>query len=186
MDPVMGIISVFWLMLPAYLANPFAVFTGHGLPVDMGRSIGGKRVLGDGKTWAGLIGGICGGVLIGLLMMAIMDLTGEPLPIYCSEPHGIMLLFLISTGSLMGDLLGSFLKRRLGRERGARTPILDQYDFVIGAWAFLAIFQWGWFRENFVDDPRYLGMIAVLIITPLLHRLSNIIGFRMGQKEVPW
>ncbi|MDD1741678.1 MAG: CDP-archaeol synthase, partial [Methanothrix sp.] len=29
-------------------------------------------------------------------------------------------------------------------------------------------------------------ILVVLIITPVLHRITNIIGYRMGAKREPW
>ena len=55
-----------WLYLPGFLANTFAMMwgkwlpkTGYGpWPIDGGRVMAdGNRMLGDGKTWNGLIGG---------------------------------------------------------------------------------------------------------------------------------
>jgi len=66
------LIKVLWLTLPAWVANSAAIdvsalpiLKNYTTPVDFGRSWRGKRILGDGKTWRGLIcgtiaGGICG------------------------------------------------------------------------------------------------------------------------------
>ena len=63
---------VLWIMMPAYLANTIAVLTGGKYPIDQGRiHSDGNRVLGDGKTWSGLIGGTLGGVFIGFLQINI-------------------------------------------------------------------------------------------------------------------
>src|SRR3970040_1033567 len=59
----------FWFLLPAYAANPVAVVFGGGTPIDFGRSLrDGHRVLGDGKTWRGLAGGVASGLLLGILL----------------------------------------------------------------------------------------------------------------------
>ncbi len=39
-----------------------------------------------------------------------------------------------------------------------------------------------WFWHNFTP----LIMIIVLIITPILHRITNIIGYKIGAKREPW
>ena len=52
--------------MPAYLANTIAVLTGGKYPIDQGKTLtDGNRILGDGKTWSGLVGGTLGGVVIG-------------------------------------------------------------------------------------------------------------------------
>ena len=59
-------IIVLWIMMPAYLANTIAVLTGGKYPIDQGKTLAdGNRILGDGKTWSGLVGGTLGGVMIG-------------------------------------------------------------------------------------------------------------------------
>ena len=65
MDAIIVALSGFWLMLPAFLPNSAAVVFGGGKPIDFGRLWRGKRILGDGKTWTGLIGGISAGVALG-------------------------------------------------------------------------------------------------------------------------
>ena len=60
------VIVVLWIYMPGYLANTFAMMwgkwlpkTGYGpWPIDGGKTMkDGNRILGDGKTWNGLIGG---------------------------------------------------------------------------------------------------------------------------------
>ena len=78
------IFIVLWIMGPAYIANSVAVLTGGKYPIDQGKTLSdGNRILGDGKTWSGLLGGTLGGVAFGLLLdsgdsrMALERLTGE-------------------------------------------------------------------------------------------------------------
>ena len=60
------IFVVLLIMSPAYLANTFAVLTGGKYPIDKGKlHSDGNRILGDGKTWSGLIGGTIGGIIVG-------------------------------------------------------------------------------------------------------------------------
>ena len=97
-----------------------------------------------------------------------------------------MVLFSLSFGSIFGDALGSFIKRRLNIPKGEKAPILDQYDFVIGAFLFLAIFQWEWLFDNFLKGLHIIALFTMLGATWFLHRAVNIIGYKMGKKEVPW
>ena len=60
------IFVVLLIMAPAYLANTIAVLTGGRYPIDQGKLYSdGNRILGDGKTWSGLIGGTIGGMVVG-------------------------------------------------------------------------------------------------------------------------
>ena len=53
---VLTVLSALWLFLPAYVSNMMPVFVGGGRPIDGGRAWrDGRRMLGDGKTWRGLL-----------------------------------------------------------------------------------------------------------------------------------
>lgn len=189
MHPVFYAFTGLWLMIPAYLPNSAAAFFGGGKPVDFGKNWkDGKRILGDGKTWRGTIGGVIAGIFIGLLQLGIMHLLDvEVLGSFGDNAFQIFLvLFCLSFGSLFGDALGSFIKRRLDIEKGAKAPILDQYDFLIGSVLFLIILQSGWFYDTFIQGWHIVALLSVLLSTWFLHRAVNIIGYKMGKKEVPW
>jgi len=166
-------------MLPAYLPNPVAALLGGGTPVDGGRDFtDGKRIFGDGKTFRGLIVGIFAGIGIGLLQIRLSGAYGlENLP-----GHTFMSVTLLATGALLGDLCKSFFKRRFGKERGAKWPVADQYDLVAGALLLTLLLDPSWILAN-ITLPVF---IFILILTPVLHRTVNIIGYYMGIKEVPW
>ncbi len=68
------ILQALWLFLPAYVANMSPVFSAKLMPkwsrpIDNGRvHKDGSRVLGDGKTWRGLVGGALAAGLTALAM----------------------------------------------------------------------------------------------------------------------
>lgn len=170
------IIKAVWLMLPAYIANPTAVVFGGGTPIDFGKNWrDGRRILGGGKTFRGLFGGVACGVIIGLLQR---QATASDIFIIPS----ITAVIALSLGALLGDIVKSFFKRRLGFERGAKLPLIDQLDFVAGAWILTYIFDPQWFADNFT----FWIIITVLVLTPVLHRLTNIIGYYIKVKKEPW
>jgi CDP-2,3-bis-(O-geranylgeranyl)-sn-glycerol synthase len=172
------IIKASWLMLPAYIANPTAVVFGGGTPIDLGKKWkDGRRIFGDGKTFRGLIGGTVCGILIGLIQMQVTSLTF--LGIFT-----LLSIITLSFGALLGDITKSFFKRRLGFERGAKFPLVDQLDFVAGAWILTYAFDPAWFSKNFLAYPWI--MVTVILFTPLLHRLTNIIGYYAKLKKEPW
>ncbi len=155
--------------------------------MDFGRKLkNGSRILGDGKTWRGFFGGIFSAIVLGLILIGISIPFDEEHFGFGSFPDFLVIIILMSTGALLGDVLGSFIKRRLGKERGAKAPGLDQYDFLLGAWLLLIIFKTQWFLDHFVFWPYTGALITVIILTPLLHRGVNILGYKMGKKDVPW
>lgn len=179
-----------WAMFPAYIANPAAVFFGGKYPIDGGRKWRGKRILGDGKTWTGLIGGGCFGVSSGIVLSMIVIITKTDIftsyePYDANHPsyHIIFLVMLLSFGALIGDMSKSLIKRRMGIERGAKSPfMMDQYDFIVGSWLLIIIAYPCWFFRTF----QIYHIIVILIVTPLLHRGVNIIGYKIGKKKEPW
>ncbi|MDI6917415.1 MAG: CDP-2,3-bis-(O-geranylgeranyl)-sn-glycerol synthase [Thermoplasmatales archaeon] len=175
------ILESLWLILPAYVANSFAVIVGGGKPVDFGKKfVDGKRLLGDGKTWKGLIGGIIFGMCIGLVQTYSADSIA--FPNFGFFPIFFLVLFCLAFGALSGDLCKSFIKRRINIERGGKLPVIDQLDFVAGAFLFLLILSPSWFFQNFT----VYHIIIILVATPLLHRIMNIAGYKVGKKKVPW
>lgn len=187
-DEIIGIVLMgIWLTIPAYVANPSAVLFGGGTPMDFGKKLkSGKRILGDGKTWRGFFGGTFSGIIIGLIQVGVSVPFDEGHFGLGGSPDFIVIIALLSCGALLGDVLGSFIKRRAGKSRGAKALGLDQYDFLLGAWLLLIIFKTQWFLDHFIFWPHTLALITVIILTPLLHRGVNILGYRMGKKDVPW
>jgi len=189
MNPIFYALQGLWLMVPAYLPNSAAAYFGGGRPVDFGKNWrDGRRILGDGKTWRGTIAGTTAGIVIGLIQIALLypfhtDVLGS----FGEDALQVAaVLFCLSFGSLFGDALGSFIKRRLDIPKGAKAPILDQYDFVIGAFILLALFQWNWLFDNFLNGLHIIALFTMLGATWFLHRAVNIVGYKMGKKEVPW
>jgi CDP-2,3-bis-(O-geranylgeranyl)-sn-glycerol synthase len=79
-------------------------------------------------------------------------------------------------GALSGDLVGSFIKRRIGLKRGSDVPLLDQWNFIIGSVLFVY-----WFTEITI-----WMFLIMLVITPIVHRVANIIAHRIKIKREPW
>lgn len=165
---------------PAMAANSLAVVFGGKYPMDGGRTLGGKRILGDGKTWSGLIGGVVAASLVGVSFGFFVD------SLYPTEMYGFWVVFPLSLGALLGDICSSFFKRRSGRERGVRTPLIDEYDFVLGALILTFIVQPKWVLDTFVYREGWMSLLVILILIPVLHRGTNIIGYKIGMKKEPW
>jgi len=183
MNPVIHTISAaLWLMLPAYIANASAALFGGKTLIDRGMYWGKNRLLGDGKTYEGLLKGFSCGFLFGIIQQLFLSGYLMIIPSFGIFPVFLVTLFCLAAGAMVGDLVGSFMKRRLGLQRGAPLPVVDQLDFVGGAWLFLFLGARAWFIETF--SVRII--VVVIIITPLLHLVTNYIGFKIGKKKVPW
>ena len=187
MSPMEAALAGLWLMLPALVPNPAAVLLGGGKPMDFGRSWRGRRLLGDGKTWRGFIGGSTSGVFIGIVQISIVETMAlGDIWSFGAWPSSLLIVVCLGLGSMLGDSMGSFVKRRVGFDRGRKAPGLDQYNFIIGAVVVVMLFRFSWFDAHYIDGNAVWGLVALLIVVPLLHRGINIIGYKMGKKNVPW
>lgn len=175
-----------WLILPAYIANSSAVIMGGGTPVDFGKTWHGKRIFGDGKTWRGLLGGTLAGIVTGFLINMVSPSTYEKYPV------SFFIILSLSWGALFGDLSFSFIKRQRGKKRGEKWIPFDQLDFLIGAFVFtyficMIIKHVGGTSQNWFSSSFSVWHISFLIIfTPFIHYIANIIGHLMKLKKVPW
>ena len=173
--------TAFWVMVPAYVPNNAAVLAGGGRPIDAGRTLGGRRLLGDGKTWRGTAAGTLAGVVLAVVLNAIQPAVSTTLGV--SLPSFPLAAAVgLAAGAMAGDIAASFLKRRTGRERGAAVPGLDQLDFVVGALALTAVVAPGWVRATFTPGV----LLAILALTPLLHIGTNVVAYVLGLKDEPW
>jgi len=180
---------VLWIMMPAYLSNTFAVITGGKFPIDQGKiHSDGNRILGDGKTWSGLIGGTFGGLVIGYLQInhgnIVIDTIANSKNYNFWGENSLAIIFLLAFGALLGDMTASFFKRRKKLNRGDKSPLLDMFDFIGMALFLTLIFDPAWLKSWILDG--YVPLFTLLVATPLLHRGVNIIGYKLGIKNEPW
>ena len=169
--------------MPAYVANATPVIFGGGRPIDGGRKfIDGRPIFGPGKTVRGFVAGLAAGILIGSIQWLATDpfgiwQGGQYYSIAVSGALGaVTLSFLLALGALLGDMMGSFIKRRLGLPRGSRALGLDQLGFVAIALllaSLVASFSW--------------QMVAVLFVLTLpIHMGTNFVNYKLGLKSKPY
>lgn len=181
MGPLEIVAIAIWFMLPAYIPNNAAVLVGGGPPIDGGRYFRGARLLGDGKTWRGLFGGIVAGIVVAAVLNTVEPAASSATAI--SFPRfPVEAIVSLPVGALLGDIGASFVKRRLGAERGVSVPGLDQFDLVIGSLGLTAVVSWGWL----ISVLSVWVLVAILVLTPLLHVTTNVGAYLVGLKDVPW
>jgi CDP-2,3-bis-(O-geranylgeranyl)-sn-glycerol synthase len=190
------IIQALWLVIPAYIANGCALIVGGGTPIDFGRKWkNGERILGDGKTWRGLISGaflgMTGGFGITIAAIYISDSEFAFLGLndFGRFPLMIPIISSICFGALLGDILESFFKRRIGKKRGEDWIPFDQLDFILGVLFFsfiisgvlqiLGFTKYNWFLNSF----SIWHILALLIITPFFHLLANFVHRKASRKK---
>ncbi|MFQ5976938.1 MAG: CDP-2,3-bis-(O-geranylgeranyl)-sn-glycerol synthase [Candidatus Heimdallarchaeota archaeon] len=182
------LIAMIAFIIPAYFGNMAPVFVGGGPPMDGGRVWkDGRRILGSGKTWRGFFGGIAVAAVAGMFISLagfydenfaeealLYGLLKSPAML---EPVtlGVFLGFLQGLGALVGDAIGSFIKRRRNIERGGPLWGLDQLGFVILAMTFAYPF-YAWPLEY----------VLLIPVTFFVHLGANATGYILGLKDVPW
>lgn len=159
------LIDALVFIFPAYCANAVPVIFGGGSPLDGGRLLwDGKPVFGSHKTVRGFVSGLAVGTLAGF-GLSLLNID-----------YSILLGFIVSLGALLGALAEAFFKRRLSLAPGAAFPVADQLDFIVGALLF----------SLFVSPPSWQVAIVVILVTPPIHLLTNLVAYRLGVKKEPW
>ena len=154
---LLGCLTTLYFILPAYFSNGGALAFGGGKPVDFGKSDKkGVRWIGDGVTWRPEIGSY-------LITPIVTDVS-----------NGILIGFLLGFGALLGDALGSFIKRRLGIGRGKPAPVLDQLDFLIVALILVSP----------VVELNLFFIIIAIVLTLIIHLVANGGAYLLGLKDV--
>jgi CDP-2,3-bis-(O-geranylgeranyl)-sn-glycerol synthase len=151
-------------IFPAYAANGAPVLFGGEAPLDFRRKVSGKRIFGDNKTIRGTLSSMLAGIAVGIIEYPFL-------------PFMVGVAILSSIGANIGDLLGSFIKRRVGTKPGTSIPLLDQYGFLILALVFAYPLGYG---------PSLYGLIFLLVLTGAAHILTNIGAHKLKLKSVPW
>lgn len=171
-------VEAVWIMWPAYGANGLCMLAKGKHPIDGGRKLGGKPVLGPGKTWEGLFLGVFVAILVASFQMLMFPflpwfLSPVPLDILAMSPF---MGLVIGLGAMSGDMGGSLAKRRLGIERGRPAPLLDQLDFITGMLIFV----------SFVAPVKWEWVVILFVLTPVLHLTANRIAYTAKLKNVPY
>ncbi|MFA6475052.1 MAG: CDP-archaeol synthase [Patescibacteria group bacterium] len=169
---MLTLIKVIYLFLPAYCANMAPVFASS-LKLPFGQPIS-IKYFGEHKTWRGFITGFFAALLV-LYIQKYFKIDNISLLDY--DQISIWLYaFVFGIGALTGDLVKSFFKRWFNKKPGVAWFPFDQVDFIVGAIIFL--------YPLYQIDLKTL--LILLIITPILHIIANIIGYFLGLKSVWW
>lgn len=170
-----NIIFALLFFLPAGISNMTPVFSNKvpGLrdwktPLDLGKNYRGQRILGQNKTWRGLVSGVVMGTLVGYILSQT----------YFSEYNTVLFVLTaasMSLGALVGDAVESFFKRQHGIKSGQPWFPFDQTDYIIGGLVFTLPF-------TFIPFWLVLWIVGIYFG---LHLLSSYIGYRLGLKDQP-
>lgn len=172
------ILSSIYFFLPAYFANMVPTFAKKwgiseylAKPVDFNKKFKNQPLFGSHKTWRGIFLGVLAGILIAFLQRIFWHFSFfKKISFFDYQKINVFLLgFLLSFGALLGDLISSFFKRRVGILPGESWIPFDQISFVLGSFFIVNIFS------NF--KIPILAWFLILILSFFLHIIFNRIGF---------
>ena len=179
------IVQTLYFLLPAYIANMVPVFAGRlqvlpslAKPIDGGFKLWGDFIFGTNKTWRGFFLGTAAAMFVcyGQFIVWQSNIGHSITIIDFSIVDPLVFGFFGGIGALAGDLLKSFVKRRVGIKSGMPWPVFDQLDFIIGYLA-ISLFFIPWNMPVFV---------TALVMTLILHPLTNVLGYALKIKNVWW
>lgn len=173
----------FYFMIPGAVANMAPVIFSRikflDCPVDFGKKIKGRSILGSHKTFRGFFFGILCAILVvwvqSLLFSRVAYFKGISLVDY-SSINFVLLGFLMGFGALFGDALESFLKRRIGIKPGKKWVPWDQVDWILGMLLFVSL----------VYVPAFCTVVFLLVVFPILHIVVKHLGYYAGINDEKW
>jgi CDP-2,3-bis-(O-geranylgeranyl)-sn-glycerol synthase len=181
-----NLFTAVWIFLPAALSNTPPVIAAKtpilkdlNYPMDFGKSIKGKRILGKNKTIRGLVIGVLTSILVAYSQKHLYINTQfikQALLIPNYESINILLFGILSgLGGILGDAAKSFIKRQKGIKPGTSWVPFDQVDYVIGGLVFIYP----------VVQISPLQVMLIFVIFSFLHPLTTMLGHLLGLKESP-
>ena len=160
-------LELLYYTLVAYFTNgscTLAELVKKRHPLDFNKNLGKNRILGDGKTFEGVAIGLSVGALSSYIISLLV-----PTFIFTAG-------FMVSSFTVIGDIVSSFVKRRLGKPRGSLWFPVDQYDFIVSSYIIL----------SFYIKINFWAMLIFLVLTYFIHRGANLLAYRLKLKKVPW
>ena len=167
------ILTSIYFFLPGYFANMAPIFAKRlkflHIPIH-------ARVFGSNKTWRGIIAATLMGGFI-FWIQKILFLRGfREFALIDYGDFSILLGFLLGFGAILGDLVKSYYKRKQNIAPGNPWYVFDQMDFIIGGLLF----------SFFVYVPSAEVALTLLIVSPLLHIITNHLAYWFGIRDVKW
>ncbi|MBI4360545.1 CDP-2,3-bis-(O-geranylgeranyl)-sn-glycerol synthase [Candidatus Micrarchaeota archaeon] len=174
----MDYLALLVFIFPAYVANAVPVLFAGKTPIDLGESLDdGHRFFGKGKTVRGFLAGVVAGTASGAAIAYAQPGFLPALSLW----EKTALAFLLGVGAMLGDLAGSFVKRRLRVPSGGKIRFLDQMPFLLVA-LLLSVLAF----PELATEIGLTGLGFLVVVTLVLHRTVNWVAHAAGLKKVPW
>jgi hypothetical protein len=151
-------------------------------PIDAGKTLRGKRWLGDSKTWRGVVIAVGGCTAAIAAQKYIIGIRAAQLALVDYRDISVLGFGLaMGGGAMLGELPNSFVKRRIGIAPGktARGPLAvlfyvwDQIDMLTTAWPLVVCWV--------APTPALVAMSFLLAL--LIHPTVSLIGYLVGARS---
>lgn len=159
-------IELFQLVLLIIIANGAPILirvllnNGFNLPIDFGRKLpDNKPIFGPSKTWRG--------IFAALLTTSIAAWV---------IGYSLEIGFWVAVYAIVGDLLSSFIKRRLAMEPSSQAPLLDQVPESL----FPAVMMMHVFKLEISS------VILLVLIFIIIEWLVSHVFYRWGVRKRPY
>jgi len=175
------VLQILYLMLPVIFANiaPVIVknrFNNLAIPLDFNKKINNKPIFGKHKTFRGLVFGVIFAIIVIYIQFALYSNDILVDWVIIDYSNWLLLGFLAGLGTIFGDLIGSFIKRRLNYRPGRSFIPFDQLDAPIGVLIFI------YPLVRFSLDK----IIIMLVLGFVLHITINHLAFILKIKKEKW
>ena len=151
-------------------------------PIDAGRSLGGRRLFGDSKTWRGVAVAVVGCITGAAIQRYLLVEVARGIALVPYERLNVVAFGLaMGSGAMLGELPNSFVKRRVGIAPGKTTRgplailfyLWDQLDLLCFSWPLL----------GFWIVPDWRLVLTSIVVTCALHPLTSLLGYLMGARK---
>lgn len=171
-------------ILPAYVGNMAPVFAKRvfkdrfSTPIDFDRNFRNTPIAGKNKTYRGLLAAIFLSTVIVLIQKVVYfePFINSISLIDYSKINWLLWGLLMGSGAMIGDLIKSIIKRRIGKKPGESWKPLDQVDFLGGA--------------LFLCSPLYLPsldiILGIFVLLPTLKISLDRIGYHLKIHDAKW
>ena len=87
----------------------------------------------------------------------------------------------MGVGAMLGDMTGSFIKRRMKLKEGSHALFMDELLFIVFAVLFVLPIA-----DNATVELDLVSLLILACVTFALHKTTNYIANKLGIKKVPW
>ena len=182
METLILIGQAFSITLPILISGLFFIasmkfgwFSYLNKPIDFGKRLGKTDIFGPNKNWRGAVFYIIGGTLVTYLLHLLQPTQPWIAAVFGSD--SLLLGITSCSAYVLGELINSFIKRRLGITPGSAGNLFQKFiDNSDGALATGLIYV-------FVFGVSLNLLLAAFVISLVVHASTDVLMRRLRLKS---